>query len=236
MNVAICTIGIGGWYPRGVARMIQQFHEKSNGFDILAWVNTLPPLAPQNVVVDGYDYTAYCAKPFALLHAHHSGYDAGILLDAAFWPIRHIQPLVDHIAGNGYYFCDNGNVVGEWCADHALGSLHISRDEAMQTRELSTYCVGLSFKDSRALTFLEQWCAIAEDRVTFPGHHTAGESGRNPGFVSADPRVKGHRHDQTAASVIAKRLGMTNLTPRPVYTAYKGSEDRRTVLVNRGGM
>ena len=45
-RVVICTVGIGGWYPRGVARMIEEFNRVSPGYEIQAWVNTLPPGTP----------------------------------------------------------------------------------------------------------------------------------------------------------------------------------------------
>src|SRR6185436_20788948 len=100
-KVGICCIAIGGWYPRGLARMIQQFHEHSPGFEITAWVNSYPPGAPGSVVVDGYEYGPYCAKPWALKHCFDQGCDAAILLDAAFFPIRPVHPLFEHIAQRG---------------------------------------------------------------------------------------------------------------------------------------
>ncbi len=38
--------------------------------------------------------------------------------------------------------------------------------------------------------------------------------------VSADPRVRGHRHDQTAASIIAWQLGMDRVTAHDTYFQY----------------
>jgi hypothetical protein len=43
--------------------------------------------------------------------------------------------------------------------------------------------------------------------------------------ASSDPRVLGHRHDQTAASVIATRCGMTEWIPSGVYYMDKVHED-----------
>jgi hypothetical protein len=101
--------------------------------------------------------------------------------------------------------------------------------------ETSSYCVGLNFADGRCTELLYRWCGLASDRLTFPGAHTAsGYPGRNHGFVSADPTVRGHRHDQTVLSILAHRLGMTELVNRPRFTAYKGSETAETVLVNQG--
>lgn len=237
MKVVVCAIGIGGWYPKGIARMIQEFDRASPGFEVMSWVNTLPFGAPAAVVENGYDYTAYCAKPFALAAAMNAGADIAILLDAAFYPIRSIHPLVDHIAQKGYYLCDNGYKVGEWCSDRAMERMNQTREKLMEMREASSYCVGLNFADGRCHELLHRWCGYAGDRLTFAGPHSSlTEGGRNRGHVSSDPRVRGHRHDQTALSVIADRLRMTELTARPRFTTYAGHETEETVLVNRGGM
>lgn len=235
MNVGIAVIGIGGWYPRGVARLIQRFHEVSPGFTIKAWVNALPPGAPSHVIEDGYDYTPYCAKPFAMAALRDSGFEIGLLLDAAFFPVQHISPLVEYIGDVGYFLCDNGAKVGEWCSDRALGLMKLRDYEAMEMTEASSYCVGLDFTRNESHVALNQWCAAANFGV-FPGPHTnIGHTGRNVGRCSIDPRVKGHRHDQTALSIITHRLGMRKLVARPRFTAYLGSEDSTTVLVNHGG-
>lgn len=236
MKAVVCAVAIGGWYHRGIARMITSFHEVSPGYEMQAWVNVLPPGAPRDVVEDGYDYTGYCAKPFALMNALVNSADIAILCDAAFYPIRHIHPLVEHIAQHGYYFCNNGNRVGAWSSDRALYRLGCSREAAWTTNEISSYCVGLNFSDGRCVELVQRWCGFAADRLTFPGPHTApGQDGRNKGFVSTAGGVRGHRHDQTALSVIAHRMGMKDMIERPRFTAYLGSETEQTVLVNHGG-
>jgi hypothetical protein len=237
MKAVVCTLALGGWYPAGAARLIQTMREHSPGIEVHAHVNTLPFGAPANVLEDGYNYTAYCAKPFALAAAMMSGADIAILVDAAFYAVRDIHPLIDHIAQTGYYLCDNGNKVGEWCSDRAMTRMNENRDDLMQMTECSSYCVGLNFADGRCAELLHRWCGFASDRLTFAGPHTAPDrDGRNRGFVSVDPRVRGTRHDQTALSVLAYRLGMQKLSQRPRFTAYAESATDATVLANRGGL
>lgn len=241
MKVIITTVGIGGHYPRAAARMIERFNADSPGYEIQAWVNTLPPGAPKDVIVDGYDYTAYCGKPFALEYARQSGATQAILLDAAFFPIRDILPMVEHIQRNGYYLCRNGFKVGEWSSDASLKYFGVSRDAAFEMEEISSYCFGIDFAQMQgAPGVLSRWCAAAVQPDVFPGPHTAtGGEGRNQGFVSDDPRVKGHRHDQTALSIIAHQLGMDKFSDRPFLTAYQRAYGglfpvASTVLVNHG--
>lgn len=252
MKVVVCCVAVGGWYPRGAARLIEHFHATNPGIEIQAHVNVLPFGAPANVIEDGYDYTAYCAKAFALAHARNTGADVAILLDCAFWPIRSIHSLIDHIAQRGYYFCKNGNLVGEWSSDRCLVRMGVLRNDALQMEEISSYCVGLNFADGRCVELLQRWCGFAGDRLTVPGPHTnkwirssnlghfntqidsVHNSGRNPGFASEDDRVRGHRHDQTVLSILAHKMGMRELTERPRFTAYAGSENETTVLINQG--
>jgi hypothetical protein len=214
-------------------------HSHEPGVEVKAWVNTLPFGAPEDVIEDGYDYTAYCAKPFVLAAARNDGADIAILADASFYAIRSIQPLIRHIAQVGYYLCNNGYKVGEWSSDRCLSRMGIEREKTWNMREVSSYCVGLNFADGRCTELLHRWCGYASDRLTIPGPHTNSygrHEGRNKGFVSHSHLVAGHRHDQTVLSVLAARLDMQNLLCRPVYTAYRGSETQDTVLVNHGGL
>lgn len=239
----IVNVAVGGWYPRGLSRMVNEFARVSPGYEITSWVNCYPPGTPKESEYpqDGYNYRPYIAKPFAMAEALHQDADVAILLDAAFYPIRDIFPLIEHIAQTGYYFCRNGHMAGEWASDEALRMLNVHRSYALGVEEISSYCVGLNFRhwehgfDCRLLAsrWAHSWRAI-------PGPHTnsahATETGRNTGFCSKHPKVKGHRHDQTTLSILAHGLGMTNLVERPKFTAYRGHESEETVLVNHGGI
>lgn len=240
VKVIVCCVALNAHYPRLAARLIERFHAVSPGYEIQAWVNCYPPGAPGPVVVDGYDYGGYAAKPFALEYARQSGADVAILLDAAFFPIRPIQPMVEHIQRNGYYLCRNGFKLGEWSSDKIVDAFGLTRNAAFKIDEISSYCVGLDLQRPDNVKMLGWWCSMAATSDLFPGPHTAtGQPGRNPGFVSTDPRVKGHRHDQSALSLICNRLGMNRLSDRPHLTAYHlgyggALPNESTVLVNHG--
>jgi len=177
------------------------------------------------------------------MEAMHQGFDVVIWVDAAFLLVKPIDPLLAWVVANKYFLCKNGYKVGTWCSDAALESMNLTREQTFEIEEASSYCVGLDLKTCVGQKFLEQWATYALDGKTFPGFHSNinregydGSPQRSEGFVSADPRVQGHRHDQTAASIIAWRLGMTNLVERPIFTDYwKKDLDPRTLLVNRGG-
>jgi hypothetical protein len=194
------------------------------------------------MIVDGYDYSGYCAKPFAMDSLRKDCYDIVIWLDASFFPVKDILPLVEHISATGYYFCDNEMIVGEWCSDACAEAMGVTREVLWKMPELSSYCVGFDLRRGECVQLLEQWKSAAYSDKLFPGRHTAGTSGRNPGFVSTDSRVKGHRFDQTVLSIQANQFGMTNFIKRPKFTGYAAREwnanhikpTEETVLINWG--
>ena len=224
MNARVCTVAIGKWYPRGAARMINAFHQFNPDLKVMANINVLPPGAPPGMVDDRYDYTGYCAKPFALAAAMFDGADIGLLLDASVYPIRSIEPLLKHIEENGYYMAPAGFSIGQWASDEALEYFGVDREDAFGMADCASGIVGLNFRTGEGKELLRQWCVAAP---AFPGYHSNSKAGskefsyRNEGFLSDDPRVLGHRHDQTALSIICHQMGMTHWTPWPKFVAYQ---------------
>ncbi len=239
MKYCVVNVAIGSRYQPMSARMITAFHILEDPCPVLQWTNCLPPGAPTGDI----PFVGYASKPFAMLEAVRQGFDIVLWLDSACYPIRHTWGFFDHIAKHGYYVQDNGFPVGRWCSDDALETLGITRDEAFGIPEISTMVVGLDVRKSDAMSFLQEWAALAADGKTFLAAH-ANDHGevlemnvprRTVGRVSEDPRVWGHRHDQTAASVLAHRRGWTR-TPKPQWVDYyTPTPDPRTVIINRGG-
>jgi hypothetical protein len=242
MKVVICTVAYLGWYRRGVARMIQEFERVSPGYEIQAWVNTLPPGTPP-VIEDGITYTGYAAKPRAMRCAMASGADVTLLLDASVYPIRHIEPLIDFIHGHGYYLAPAGFTIGEWTNDWILERAGLTRDEALLIPDVASGIVGLD-NSERSKEVVKRWC-----RMTlwpkFGDYHSNSNAAdkrhhyRNVGPVSDDPRCSGHRQDQSALSIIAHQMGMNELTPWPRFVAYQaghGGVADETTLLQIAGM
>lgn len=240
MSTIITTLAIGRNYEIGARRLIKSLDFFESESRIVAWINQYPPGAPGRVIQDGYDYGPYCAKPFALREALIRGASIGILIDASFVAVRSLAPLIEHIRDVGYYFCRNGWKLGEWASDAALQKAGMSRERAMEVDEVSSYCVGLNFEKPRMRELLLDWTSQARDNVTFPGHHfsAAGVArtglARNVGIVSTDPKVLGHRHDQTGLSLLADYYSLRCLVARPRFTAYAGAATAETVLVAKG--
>ena len=242
MKVIVSCVAIGGWYPRGAERLRESLKKYAPGVELQAWIDEYPPGAPGAHFVNGWDYGPYMAKPFAVLHALRTqDCDIVIQIDAAFYATRDIQPLVDYIAKNGYYACNNGAIMGEWTSDAALHKMNITRETSFVIPEITTYAIGLNRRNAKSIMFARLWADAARNYGAFAGPHTAGspfaEGVRNSGFVSNDSRVKGFRHDQTWASYFMWKLGMDGIN-RPLFTAYKAGfgdlPNETTVFENEG--
>lgn len=241
MKVVICTVAYLGWYRRGVARMIQAFETVSPGYEIQAWVNTLPPGTPE-IVHDNVTYTGYAAKPFALKHALENA-DVALLLDASVYPIRHVEPLLDFIKGHGYYLAPAGFSIGEWTNDEMLKRAGLTRAEALLIPDVASGIVGLANTDTNR-EVVKRWCGMT-NWPSFGAPHSNSLAAdkkhhyRNVGWVSDDPRCSGHRQDQSALSIIAHQMGLTDLTPWPRFVAYQaghGGKADETTLLQIAGM
>jgi hypothetical protein len=159
----------------------------------------------------------FAFKPFCFEEAGARGLRSVLWLDASCVAIRPLEPLFEEIEERGYLVFRNGSqMIGSWASDDALEVLGLSRDEAMAIPEVNAAVIGLRLDHPLGSRFLTAWRELATGEVAFRGtreklptweHYRDVKSNRS-GRASADPRVLGHRHDQTAAGVLAHRLGM----------------------------
>jgi hypothetical protein len=185
----------------------------------MCWADQMPPGALT------HKRMPYSFKAFAVEAGRLAGADLVLWADACILPIRSMEPLWDLIESKGYWFSRNyGFKNGQWCSDAALPLLGITREEAFQQDHVVATTFGLNLRSEIGATFAAEYLRLAQNG-SFRGPWT-----NKDGEASADPRVTGHRHDQTAASVIAARLGMV-LTDPPAWFAYRGGETQETVLV-----
>lgn len=210
MNDCIVNVGFGGWHPKGSARL-----ERSliyHGFEghIQTWTNGLPPDCPP------HDHTPYGMKVKAIEWAINEGYDRIMWLDSSVWAIRYPKNHFDAIAQQGYYMVDSGWVCDQWTNDNCLNYFGLTRDKAGDIPMISAGILGLSMRHEIAREFFAQW-KNAMNAGAFRGSWTA-----DPNEGSGD-RYRGHRHDQSCASIIAHRLGMVAY-PRDLYDMYKYRE------------
>lgn len=235
VSKTIANVSIGGWYPNGLARLqesIKKFHPQDDVI-VRGWMNTYPIGSPT------HEDNPYAFKCYAMYQAES---DLVLWLDSACFAVQPTDHIWTIIERDGYVFQNNGSTVGEWCGDHALSPLGITREESFGIPELSGHMIGLDMRNPLAKEFMKIWISHSGTGI-FRGYHTnilsgaTGMNARNPGWCSDDPRVKGHRHDQTALSVVAWQLGMKIKWDRPMWSSYCSSIEKpheSTIFVSRG--
>lgn len=198
----IVSVATGHYEP-----MLDRLVSKLEGETVMSYRRADPPhhLAP------------YVFKATAIERARTMGFTTVLWCDSSIVPIRPLAPLWEKIEQEGYWFSENlpyGRLdlpvwnCGQWTSDAALPVLGLTREEAFAIPQVIATSFGLCFEHEIAREFFRQFKAFADDRRAFQGPW------RNDNHeASADDRVRGHRHDQTVASVIAYRLGMKLTTP-----------------------
>ena len=214
--------GVGGWHPRGVQRLEDSLRGTPNPPDLLAWTEH-PAGCPT------HQELPYAFKPWAFEEADRIGYRLAMWMDASCWVIRDLAPLWERIEREGHLLFRGGWSVGQWCKDEALDPLGMTRDEAMAIPDIHAAVIGLDLWNPDACAWLEEWALLSRDGVTFPGPWR-----NDNGEASADERVLGHRHDQTAASALAHRHGFKLANCPWGFAFYTPDPDPETVILAQG--
>lgn len=117
--------------------------------------------------------------------------DAVLWVDASMYLVGDLSKIAKIVEEAGFFADESGHWVGSWCNQHTRNYFNLTADEAKVPGGLfmfSAGLLGLNKKNPKALEFLAQWKASALAGC-FRG--------------SWDD----HRHDMTAGSIIAQRLG-----------------------------
>jgi hypothetical protein len=228
-RICVISLGISAPAPPGhPAVLFQDFHRglerirhdlAAHGFqgDFIAWDNTYPAGSPT------IEEAPFAFKPFCFQEAQTRGYNLVLWVDSSIKIKRPIDPLFKLIKEEGYLIFRENHTVGEFCKDDALAPLGITREESFSMMCCWACVVGMDLDNKCSSEFLAQWKTLASDGLTFPGPKWSGIKGWRR-TASIDPRVKGHRHDQTAASVVALRLGMDKWKSKLFFKDYFENE------------
>lgn len=220
---AVVNVSFGERFLRGQQRLKSILAQQGETF--IGW-NSLPPGSPF------HEDTPFAFKAFALQDAVLHGHKVLLWSDSSILPVRPLSPLWDLIERQGYWFSCNlphGTVMkaytnGQWTCDSALEPLGITRKVSFRFPHVIATAFGLDLRHEIAQNFLGEYLRLAIEGEAFRGPFSNDKR-----QASLDRHVLGHRHDQTAASVIAWRLGMTLTTP-PEWIVDGLTPTEKTVL------
>lgn len=245
MSRAIVTVATGAHYIRGQERLTEWC--AANGEDYVNWRDRLPPGSPD------HSHVPYAFKAFALQNAVEQGFTTLLWADSCIIPVKPLLQLWKRIEREGYWIGYGGWTNYEWTADSAYADLFpdpwnitwsLARTVNREIPHVVATSFGLSVKHPTGRAILDEYLRLAKTRA-FCGpwinsnhaQHNATPNDRLPRVGPCGPAdVRGHRHDQTALSVIAWKQAC-KLTSSPEVFAYGklGDEiDSRTILLADG--
>lgn len=228
----VITLGVAEQPPADHPQVIRDFQSGitrlqaslvASGYegDFIFWSGEYPKGAPSH-------RDSPCGfKPFCFFEAEAQGYEIVLWMDATVQIVRPLEELFQCIERDGYLIFAEDHSVGAYCKDAALPTLGLTREDSFAMRSCWACTLGLDLRKPQSIEFLKKWKELATDGITFPGPKWSGVRGFPP-TASTDSRVKGHRYDQTAASVIALRLGMTAWRSKEVFFRFL-SNSRRSI-------
>ncbi len=232
------------------------------GEHLAYWSNALPIGSPPHRdrgLLAGHPDACrpYAFKAYAMIAASQH-FDLLLWADACILPVKPLDELWERIERDGYWMSRQGYTNYQWTADSAYpdlfpdlcmqGALNVARADNRKIPHVVATSFGLNVKHPKGRAFLEEYYRLASETRAFcgPWQNAASErvAGRNTDRAAAycgPEDVLGHRHDQTAASVIAWRLGF-ELTDPPNIFSYPPEDadgnrlplDERTILLADG--
>jgi len=197
MRICVVNFAKGKRYEKGAIRVKRTFLKNGYDGDFAFYTDEKQLGCPPHREVP------YAFKAYALLENLKKGYDILIWADAYIILAAPFSKVQDFIIEHGHILLLNGWTTGVWCADSALKPLGITREESFTYPHIMACMMAFDCRREVNIKFLNQYYAKATDGITFKGAWK-----NNHQQVSKDKRVLGHRHDQTAASIIACKLGM----------------------------
>lgn len=240
MSRCVVNVAIGGRNQQKYIVGQERLRNQLVGETLRFYTNGYPIGCPEHKDIP-YAFKAYALKEASNYATTLLWCDSSIVLGD-----RPLEELWEKIETDGYWISRNGWSNYEWTADSAYPYLFPDEQSIELQREINSMvphviatAFGINTNSSAGNVFLHEYFRLAQTKAfcgpitnsNFPGAKYSGDLSKCAPCGPAD--VRGHRHDQTAASVIAWRLGM-KLSDSPEWFAYRGGETEKTCLIADG--
>lgn len=195
-KAVIISVGLNGWYGRGVSRLERSLHFEGWAGDTIFYKDEYPPHCyPHHDI-------PYYFKIAAFEEALRRGYTHVLWCDASMWAVKNPNRLFDLINDQGYYFFSSGYNLAQSVNDYALQAIGMTRDEAEGATEWASGLVGINFENPDGKALYEKWKEYMDIGLS--------KGSRLHDNQSSDPRFIHHRNDQSCLSLAAYKLGLRN--------------------------
>lgn len=198
MRRCVVSLGVGQRFAAGVKRLGDGL--RANGYDGTYWLKTA-----YHIGCPTHEQIPFGFKPWMINEAREHGFDQVLWMDSACTPVYLLDEVFARMAlSDGILLPYSPNRVWEWCSDACAEKMGVSPAKLSGMCPSVWACVmGFDFTYAKANEFFDRWLAYSRDGVCFHGAFT-----NDNGEVSSNPNVKGHRHDQTVAGIMAFQMGI----------------------------
>jgi len=178
------------------------------------------------------EYPEWCVKhtevPFAfkyyiIKHCFELGYKNVLYIDSSVYPKNNLDGIWNILNTYGYFLVNNYHTVGEYSHDKFLKLANISRDRSFEIKSIQGGYIGLSSLFPKSINFLNKMIEHSKNNISFIGSYDNKNN-----MCSKNPKVLGHRHDQSVASIVSLRCDLDKRFDNNVYF----NIDRDTVKKN----
>jgi len=208
-NNSACIIccGIGGHYGVGVDRLARSLNFVGWGGHTMFWKD-YPAGCPPHVGAGQYNFKLYCFE-----EAFKAGYKVVVWADASLYAVQDPMPLFDYVNEHGLYFFKSGYSLAETATDDLLAYNKVEREDLVNVSEFATGLVGININNPKGKEFFDGW-KEQMDKGLFNGGRSYDSRD------SEHPLFKFSRQDQSAASMVLHKMGVTTAGEDRDYQAY----------------
>lgn len=197
-DVAIVCFASGSYYEYCTQELVRRFEIHNPEINVFVFKDF------KSIGSPSHSDNPYAFKYFAIEKVRSIGYTTVIWCDSILKLQKSITPLIQEVQDAGIYLQNDSHLKsGTWANDTCLAYFGVTRDEAMEIPCIWACFMGFNFAKPQTHEFMRRWKA-ALDAGVFRGKHTNEKH-----TESNDPRCQGHRHDQSAAELIAHQMKLT---------------------------
>lgn len=198
INNKACIIccGIGGHYGVGVDRLERSLNFVGWGGHNILWKD-YPEGCQPHIGSGQYNFKLHCFE-----EAFRRGYKVVLWLDASLYAVNDPMPVFDYVNDNGLYFFKSGYSLAETATDDLLTYGDVLREDLVNVSEFATGAVGINIDNPKGKQFFEGWKDTMQQGL-FNGCRTYDPAD------SEHPLFKFSRQDQSAASMVLHKMGVT---------------------------
>lgn len=221
----LISAGIGGHYVAGIDRLERSLLYEGWGGDMRFWRDEYPFGCPKHEGDGQYNF-----KPFCFNECFLAGRKVVVWADASFWAVKNPMPLFDYVNEHGLYFFKSGYSLAETATDKLLNYAGVTREELIDIPEFATGIIGINIENPKGREFFDNWEQYRRDGM-FGGNRVHDEND------SKHPLFRFSRQDQSSASMVLYKMGITTCGEENDFQAYKGTPcNEEKVIFFIGGL